>query len=45
MEFISVTLLLGKIIAMDSFEDLSEDELHLLAKIIKVKKKQIEDFQ
>ena len=38
-DYIQATLLIGKIITLDSFQDLNPDELHLLAKILKVRRK------
>lgn len=35
-EYLRATFLIAKIIRTDSFDDLNDDELHLLAKIIKV---------
>lgn len=40
-EYLRATILIGKIITNDSFDDLSDDELHLLAKILKVKNKKV----
>ena len=43
-EYLRATILIAKIITRDSFDDLDDDELHLLAKILKVKKNSIRDF-
>lgn len=37
-EYIRAMILIEKIISADSFENLNDDELHLLAKILKVNK-------
>jgi hypothetical protein len=38
-EYLAATVLIGKIMSMDTYENLNNEELHLLAKILKVKKK------